>query len=136
MKKEVNVTAAIIVKNDRVFAARRRPGIHLSGFWEFPGGKVEGSESPEECLKRELKEELSIETQVGEFIGESVFDYGSKVVRLMAYEVQHKAGDFKLLEHDEMRWLDMDELDSVEWAPADIPLIKQYRLKKSGFKKK
>jgi len=126
MKKQIDVTAAIIVKNGKVFAARRKSGIHLAGFWEFPGGKLESGETPEQCLSRELQEEFSITTRVGAFIGESVFDYGTKVVRLMAYQVEHMAGDFELIDHDQSRWLALDELNSVEWAPADIPLVEQY----------
>jgi mutator protein MutT len=126
MKKQIEVTAAIIVKNGKVFAARRRPGIHLAGLWEFPGGKLEAGETPEQCLVRELQEEFAISARVGVFIGESVYDYGSKIVRLMAYQVEHLTGDFKLIDHDELRWLSLDELNSVEWAPADIPLIEQY----------
>ena len=126
MKKEIKVSAAIIVKDGKVFAARRKPSIHLAGFWEFPGGKLEAGETPEQCLARELKEEFTITTRVGVFVGESVFDYGTKIVRLMAYEVEHLAGDFKLIDHDELRWLGLDDLNSVEWAPADIPLVEQY----------
>jgi len=127
LKKQIDVTAAIIVNDGKVFAARRKPGIHLAGFWEFPGGKLEEGETPEQCLARELQEEFTITTRVGAFVGESVFDYGTKVVRLMAYQVKHISGDFKLIDHDEMRWLAFDELDNVEWAPADIPLVEQYK---------
>ncbi len=126
MRRKVDVTAAIIVKGNKVFTARRKAGIHLAGYWEFPGGKLEEGETPEYCLARELKEELNVTTRVGEFVGESVFDYGTKVVRLMAYKVEHLAGDFELIDHDQLRWLALDELYSVEWAPADIPLVEQY----------
>lgn len=127
MKKQIDVTAAIIVKDNKVFAARRKAGMHLAGFWELPGGKLEVGETPEQCLARELQEELQIATRVGAFVGVSVFDYGSKVVRLMAYQVEHMDGDFELIYHDAMCWLGMDELDSVEWAAADIPLVAQYK---------
>jgi len=126
LKKQIDVTAAIIVNDGKVFAARRKPGIHLAGFWEFPGGKLEEGETPEQCLARELQEEFTITTRVGAFVGESVFDYGTKVVRLMAYQVEHLAGDFELIDHDQLRWLALDELSSVEWAPADVPLVEQY----------
>lgn len=126
MKKQIDVAAAIIVKNNKVFAARRKQGKHLAGYWEFPGGKLEKGETPEHCLARELKEELNITTCVGSFVGESVYDYGTKIIRLMAYKVEHLSGDFELIDHDEMRWLAVDELNSVDWAPADIPLVAQY----------
>ena len=105
MKQKIDVTAAIIVKNEKVLAARRRPGIHLAGYWEFPGGKVRDGESPEDCLKRELQEELGINTKIGALFGENTYDYGAKVVHLLAYWVEHLSGDFKLIDHDEIRWL-------------------------------
>lgn len=123
----LNVTAAIIEKNGKVLAARRKAGLHLAGYWEFPGGKLEDGETPEECLHRELVEEFNIDSSIGMFVGESVFDYGSKVVRLLAYQVKHLEGVFQLIDHDELRWLSMDELNEVKWAPADIPLVKQYK---------
>ena len=64
---------------------------------------------------------------MGAYIGESVYDYGEKIVRLLGYEVQHTAGDFELVDHDELRWLEVDQLADVEWAPADIPLVDQYK---------
>ncbi|MEZ5571088.1 MAG: NUDIX domain-containing protein [Halioglobus sp.] len=125
-KKIINVTAALIIKGGKVLATRRGPGKHLEGYWEFPGGKLEENESPEGCLERELAEELCISSKVGAYVGESVYDYGGKIVRLLGYEVEHTAGDFKLVDHDELRWLEIDQLCDVKWAPADIPLVKQY----------
>jgi mutator protein MutT len=127
--KIIDVTAAIIVKDGKVLAARRGSGKHLEGYWEFPGGKLEINESPEVCLERELFEEFSISSKVGAYIGESVYDYGEKVVRLMAYEVEHTAGDFKLVDHDELCWLEIDQLADVIWAPADISLVEQYEVR-------
>tara|TARA_R110002110_G_scaffold415748_1_gene654844 strand:+ start:79065 stop:80048 length:984 start_codon:yes stop_codon:yes gene_type:complete len=126
MKNVIEVTAAIIVKDGKVLAARRGPGKHLEGYWEFPGGKLEENESPESCLERELKEEFNIASTVGGYIGESVYDYGEKVVRLLGYEVQHTGGEFELVDHEELRWLKIDQLTDVTWAPADIPLVEQY----------
>jgi mutator protein MutT len=83
----INVAVGIIVKNNKVFAARRKPGLHLAGFWEFPGGKIEQNESPEQCLERELREEFGIETQVTHYIGENIHSYNDKTVRLIAYQV-------------------------------------------------
>jgi 8-oxo-dGTP diphosphatase len=128
MPKPIDVTAAIMVRDNHVFAARRIPGAHMAGFWEFPGGKIEAGETPEACLSRELHEEFGITTIVGDFFGESLFDYGTKIIRLMAYRVEHVAGDFKLLAHDELRWLSLDELDQVKWAPADVTLVDQLKL--------
>lgn len=127
MKKRIDVTAAIIVKDRKVFIARRKAGIHLAGYWEFPGGKLEEGETPEACLARELKEEFNIIVSVGAFVGESIYDYGAKIVRLLAYQVEHVAGDFELIDHDEIRWLSLGELNNVQWAPADIPLVELYK---------
>ena len=91
--------------------------------WEFPGGKIELEESPEACLSRELKEEFGIETRVGRYLGESVYDYGQIIIRLLAYHVTHVSGEFGLKDHDELRWLSRAELNDVEWAPADVPLL-------------
>jgi 8-oxo-dGTP diphosphatase len=119
----ITVTAAIIQKENRVFAARRKAGKHLEGMWEFPGGKLEAGESPEVCLARELAEEFGIETRVGRYLGDSVYDYGEKIIRLVAYHVTHVSGEFRLTDHDELRWLTGAELHEIEWAPADIPLL-------------
>ncbi len=126
MKNVIDVTAAVIVKGGKVLAARRGPGKHLAGHWEFPGGKLEGLETPQNCLERELAEEFAIESRIGAFIGESLYDYGSKIVRLLAYEVEHISGEFELIDHDELRWLAFDELFDVDWAPADIPIVELY----------
>ena len=129
MKKLIDVAAAVIVKSNRVLAARRRHGIHLAGYWEFPGGKVEEGETPESCLARELKEEFNIDTKIGSFLGESVYDYGVSIVRLMAYQVEHLSGEFELVDHDELCWLSVDDLDTVDWAPADVSLVEHYKEK-------
>ena len=125
---EITVTAAIIVMGERVLAAKRRAGVHMAGMWEFPGGKVEADETPEQCLVRELSEEFGIETKVGRYLGENVHDYGEKIVRLMAFEVSHVGGAFTLNDHDELKWLARGELYQLDWAPADIPLIAQAAL--------
>ncbi len=125
-KTTINVTAAIITRDGKVLAARRGPGKHLEGYWEFPGGKLEKNETPEGCLERELAEEFRIRSKAGAYIGESVYDYGEKIVRLLGYEVEHLSGDFELVDHDELRWLEVDQLSDVKWAPADIPLVEQY----------
>jgi 8-oxo-dGTP diphosphatase len=94
-KEIIDVTAAILVKGGKVLAARRAPGKYLEGYWEFPGGKLEENESPEICLERELTEEFGISSRVVSYVGENIYDYGTKVVRLLGYEVDHTAGDFK-----------------------------------------
>jgi len=123
----IDVIAAIIIKDNKVFSARRKVGKHLAGYWEFPGGKLEAHESHEQCLTRELQEEFQITTRVGAFVGESIYDYGLKTVRLFAYEVEHMAGEFVLIDHDTLCWLGLNELDRIQWAPADISLVEQYK---------
>ena len=119
----IDVTAAVIKHNALILCAKRSKGKHLENHWEFPGGKIEENETPEECLQRELKEEFTIETEIGEFIAESIFDYGKKNIRLLAFYVNHISGEFKLIDHDEIRWLNIEQLDELNWAPADLPII-------------
>ncbi len=127
MSKPIIVTAAIMVKANKVFAARRNPGSHMAGFWEFPGGKIEAGETPEDCLARELFKEFGIVTKVGDFFCESTHDYGTKTIQLLAYRVEHISGEFELMAHDDLRWLSLDELDQIKWAQADVPLVALYR---------
>lgn len=119
----LNVAAAIIIKDGCVFAARKKPGLHLAGHWEFPGGKIEPGETPEQCLERELLEELGIRCEVGAFLGESIYDYGNKVVRLLGFCTTHIGGKFLLRDHDRIVWLHPVELVDLHWAPADISLV-------------
>ena len=120
----IDVVAGIIEREGKILIARRKPGSHLEGHWEFPGGKVEEGEQPEQTLERELKEELAIETQTGHFVAESVFDYGSKTIRLLAYWSAYLDGDITLDSHDEIRWVSLAEIGSYQLAPADIPILK------------
>jgi 8-oxo-dGTP diphosphatase len=124
MPPVLEVTAAIIEMDGRILAARRRTRSGAAGLWEFPGGKLEANESPEECLVRELEEELGIRTEVIGAFGVSTHDEGHRLIRLLAYRVRHLSGDFTPHVHSELRWLTIAELHSVEWMPADIALIK------------
>ncbi len=121
-RQPLQVTAAIIRRDDQILLARRPEGDHLAGFWEFPGGKIEPGETPEECLARELKEEFGLNAEVGDFVASSRFDYGEREIELLAYEVELEAGEWILTSHDEARWVAAEDLLSFALAPADIPI--------------
>jgi mutator protein MutT len=123
----IKVVAGIIQQNNKIMCARRRSGKHLAGYWEFPGGKVNASEPYEAALVRELEEELSITVQVGPHIGQSTYNYGGKSIQLHAYLCPKYKGAISLDSHDAICWLSLDELITLEWAPADIPLISQLK---------
>lgn len=119
----IKVTAAIIEKDGLILAAKRKAGLHLAGYWEFPGGKLEEGEQPRECLQRELKEEFGIDTTIGDCIGESIYHYSDKSICLIGYLTSHTGGEFVLTDHDEIQWLKPEYLKTLKWAPADIPLV-------------
>ncbi len=122
----INVVAAIITQDNKVFCARRKNKLHLAGYWEFPGGKVEKGETHQQSLIRELLEELNITVDVGTHIGQSTHQYDSKLIRLHAYLCNWLSGDLALNEHDKYCWLTLDESKNLKWAPADIALINQF----------
>lgn len=123
----INVVAGIIIKDDKILCMRRKEDMHLSGYWEFAGGKVEQGESNEEALVRELNEELRIIVSVGAFVGQSTFDYDGKVVRLHAYLTKWIEGEIALVDHDDLCWLPIERLNTLKWARADLPLINQLK---------
>jgi 8-oxo-dGTP diphosphatase len=123
----VTVLAALIARGDRLLVAQRAPGRTQGGLWEFPGGKLEPDETPEECLRRELREELGIETTVGAFFAESIHRYDHGTIRLLAYRATWTAGELRLVDHSAIRWLMPDDMDLSDFAPADIPFILRLR---------
>ena len=123
MAKRIEVVGAVFIHEDRVFAAKRGLGKSMAGLWEFPGGKVEADETPEEALARELREELKIDVTVGEFIVTATHQAGTAVIELSTYLCTIIEGVPVLTEHEEFRWLPVCELSDVEWAPADIPTV-------------
>jgi 8-oxo-dGTP diphosphatase len=116
------VTAAIIRRDDTVLLARRSPGQKLAGFWEFPGGKVENGETPEESLARELEEELGIRGRVGEKCAESFYQYDHGSFRILAYFVDYIAGDLHPSVHDRLDWVKIGDIKGYKLLPADIPI--------------
>lgn len=125
--KTVRVVAAIIKdKNEKgepiIFATQRGYG-EFKGGWEFPGGKVEEEETPQEALKREIMEELETGIAVGELIDTIEYDYPTFHLSMDCFWAEIISGDLVLKEHKAAKWLTKDKLDSVEWLPADITLI-------------
>lgn len=121
------VTAAIIMKENRVLIAERAPGENLAGKWEFPGGKIESGETPQECLKREIREELDVDIEVMDLLGESIYAYQSGTIKLMAFWCQWISGDFRLSVHSRIEWVTRSELDLYDFAPADLPLVERLK---------
>lgn len=126
------VTAAIILKENKILIAQRAPGENLAGKWEFPGGKIEPGETPQECLKREIREEFDVDIEVLNYFGESIYDYSSGTIKLIAFWCQWIAGDFILKVHSQIAWLNPKELDQYDFAPADIPLVGQLQTVQSS----
>ena len=120
----MKVVTAGVIGNDAgdMLLVRRGPGESLSGYWGFPGGKVEFNESEQDCLKRELKEELSIDVIVGKFVYESHYVYDHGEFLLKAFEVQLIGGEPTLRVHDKLAWVKPSKLESYRLAPADIPI--------------
>ena len=119
----IEVVAAVIERGEKYMIARRGPGKHLAGYWEFPGGKIEEGETPEESLQRELKEEFGVHAEIGAYLGDNVHDYGLKVVRLMAYRASVNEDIHQSTDHDLIEWAKFDQMGDYQLAPADIPLL-------------
>ena len=125
-RKTIRVAAAIIREGDRIFATERGYGPYR-GQWEFPGGKIEPGETPEEALIREIREELDTEIQVGEKAGHVEYDYPEFHLSMDCFEARVIMGPLRLKEHEAARWLRPDELDSVAWLPADRELVEKLK---------
>ena len=127
-RKNINVVAAIIRKGDKIFATQRGYG-EWKDWWEFPGGKIEQGETAEEALKREIREELSTEINVDSYLCTVEYDYPKFHLVMHCYMCSLLTDSLHLNEHEDARWLDNDELDSVKWLPADVEVIKRLMLK-------
>ena len=130
--KTIRVVAAVIKatneKGDPMIFATQRGYGDFKGGWEFPGGKIEAGETPQEALVREIKEELETEIAVGELIDTVEYDYPTFHLSMDCYWAEIVSGNLVLKEHEAAKWLTRDELDTVEWLPADIGLIEKLRV--------
>lgn len=124
--KTIRVVAAIIIHGEKIFATQRGYG-ELEGGWEFPGGKIEENETPENALEREIKEELDTEIEVGELLDTVEYDYPSFHLSMDCFVCTIKSGDLVLKEHKNAKWLTADALESVDWLPADEGLVEKIR---------
>ena len=122
--KTIKVAAAIIIDEDKVFATQRGYGEFKDG-WEFPGGKIEPGETPEEAIVREIKEELDTEVEVIELLDTVEYDYPNFHLSMGCFICKIKSGDLVLKEHEAAKWLTKDTLGSVEWLPADMGLVRE-----------
>ncbi|MDD6539162.1 MAG: 8-oxo-dGTP diphosphatase MutT [Firmicutes bacterium] len=125
--KTIRVVAAVIRSEDKIFATARGYG-EFKGGWEFPGGKIESGETPQEALKREIMEELETEISVGELIDTIEYDYPEFHLSMDCFWCEILSGNLVLKEAEDARWLAADELDSVAWLPADITLIEKIKV--------
>ena len=116
------VTAAIIRDGENILIVRRGPGEKLAGFWEFPGGKVEHPETLQECLERELFEELDIATKVTDVVAVSDYHYENGAIKLVALKAEILHGEISLSVHDKLQWLTARDILDLKLAPADIPI--------------
>lgn len=127
--KQIEVVAAVICKDDMIFATQRGYG-DFKDWWEFPGGKMEAGETPEEALKREIREELSTEIYVDEFLCTVEYDYPKFHLTMHCYLCSLLTEALHLNEHEAARWLLKSELDSVKWLPADLEVVERIKIKK------
>ena len=125
MGPPVKVTAAIIEKNGRYLIAKRNKDAHIEECWEFPGGKIEENETPEECLIREIKEELNIDIMVLDKYHTNIHRYDKMTIKLLSYRAEYVSGELQLNDHSEIRWIDKSEFMAFDFAPADLPIIKK-----------
>ena len=127
-KKIIKVVGVAIIDQDKnkVLAGKRNADRLVSGMWEFPGGKIEKGETPQEAAKRELKEEFHDEVQIGPQLGETVsYEYDFGIVKLTVFFAKLLTNNFDLVAHSEVEWLSADEVQKLNWAPADAPLVKE-----------
>lgn len=123
----IEVVAGLILDEaGHLLACKRPEGKHLGGKWEFPGGKIEPGEGPEGALIRELEEELGIRVETGTALTPVVWDYGRGPIRLHPFVCRIRDGELHPHEHSEIRWCSGEELEALDWAEADLPVLKEW----------
>lgn len=128
--KLIPVTCAIIFHQGKVLAAQRSEAMDLPGKWEFPGGKMEAGEDPEDCLIREIAEELAVKIRILGALSPCDHRYSpEKVIRLIPFLASLESFDFQLLEHAQITWIDEKALFSLDWAAADLPIVHELQEK-------
>lgn len=122
--KTIEVVAAIIIRDNKVFATQRGYG-DFAGGWEFPGGKIEPGESPQQALVREIKEELDADIIVGELLDTVEYDYPKFHLTMHCFLCELASDHLVLLEHEAAKWLSRDDLSSIDWLPADLGVVEK-----------
>ena len=122
----IEVTCAIILKENKILVTQRSERMHLPLKWEFPGGKIEKNETEENCILREIKEELNLEIEILGKLESKCFDYGTFSINLIPFVAKYLSGEIVLAEHKSFRWLEKEELRSLDWALADVPVLKEF----------
>lgn len=124
--KPILVPCALIFRDGKILAVKRSLSMTQGGLWEFAGGKLEKGESPENCLKREISEELNIDISILMALTQTEFSYRvDKIIRLMPFLCRWKSGQILLAEHEEFQWLEQQDLKDLNWAPADLPVVQE-----------
>lgn len=128
MKKKRIVAAAVIVRDGKVLIAQRPEGKALAGLWEFPGGKQEEGETIEECLKRELMEELGVEAEVGDFIMEVAHDYpdGLFIIKVFFTSIAEDA-KIEMIVHQDLKWVDVEDMSNYPYPAADVEIVEKIK---------
>lgn len=126
MSKIINVTCAIILKDEKILVAQRSKKMKLPLKWEFPGGKLEFNESEIDCIKREIKEEININIEVLQKLSNNTHDYDTFKINLIPFFVEYISGEIKLAEHKDYKLLNRSELLNLDWAEADLPIVEEF----------
>ncbi|MDV2427900.1 (deoxy)nucleoside triphosphate pyrophosphohydrolase [Corynebacterium tuberculostearicum] len=123
MSNPIRVVGAVFHDGERFLACRKKPGKPLEGHWEFPGGKIEPGETPEQALAREIREELNLIAEVGQKVTTTTYEYDFATIELTTFYCTLVDGDLRLTDHDDTKWVTSTEAAHLTWAPADIPAV-------------